>query len=195
MTNQQSITGFVLAGGESRRMGVDKGTMKLNGKPMIEHAIQALIPCTKPIIILANTNKFNHFGYPVFSDDIKNSGPLAGICKGLSISNTEWNAFVCCDSPYINTELISFLISQKEDFEAVVPSYKGRIYPLSAIYKLSTLSVFQNQLDHQKLRVKDALLSINVKTIELTEEMPFFNKKLLTNINTPEDFEKHTHYC
>ena len=195
MTNQQSITGFVLAGGESRRMGVDKGTLSLNGKSMIEHVIQALTPCTKSITILANTNKFNRLGYPVFSDDIKNSGPLAGICKGISISNTEWNAFVCCDSPFISTEFISFLISQKEGFEAVVPTYKGKIYPLSAIYKRSTLSVFQSQLDHQKLRVKDALLSLNVKTIELTDELSFFNEKLLTNINTPQDFEKHTHYC
>jgi len=195
MIDHQFITGFVLAGGESRRMGVDKGMLSHNGKPMIEHVIQALLPHAKPIFILANNDNFNHFGYPVFSDQIKNSGPISGICNGLTISNTEWNIFVSCDSPFITPELISFLITQSNGYEAVVPSYKGKIYPLTAIYKSSCLVVFKNLLEQKKLRVKDALPLLNVKTVELSDDLPFFHEKLLININTPEDYEKHKNYC
>lgn len=194
MNTTQQITGFVLAGGKSRRMGVDKATLNINNKPMIEHAISTLLACTKSIILLANNEDYNRFGYPVFPDKIKDSGPISGICNGLMISNTTWNVFISCDSPFINPQLISYLISRSNSFDAVIPSYKGTTYPLTALYNLSCLPVFKSHLEQKKLRVKDALSLLNVNIVELGPDLPFFNEKLLTNINTPEDFEKHKHY-
>ncbi len=55
--------------------------------------------------------------------------------------------------------------------------------------------MFKNLLEQKKLRVKDALPLLNVKTVELSDDLPFFHEKLLININTPEDYEKHKHYC
>jgi len=192
---KQIPTGFILAGGKAKRLnGVDKGLLKIQGKSMIEHTINTLKKCTHPIIILSNNNNYKSFGYPIFADEVKNSGPLSGICKGLSITNTDWNVFMTCDSPFVKQELVQFLINQTANHQAIIPSYKGKIYPLNALYHRSSLGVFKNQLNNKHLKVKDALVFLKVKTVELNEEHPFFNQKSLTNINTFEEYEKYRYY-
>jgi len=188
-------TGFILAGGKAKRLnGAEKGLLLVHGKSMIQHAINTLEHCAQSIIILSNNNNYKHLGLPVFEDEVKNCGPLSGICKGLSITTTEWNIFLTSDSPFINKELIQFLLSQTADHQAVIPTYKGKTYPLTAVYHRSCLAVLKNQLDNKHLRVKDVLPLIKTKTIELMDTHPFFNKTSLTNINTFEDYEKHRHY-
>ncbi len=184
-------TGFVLAGGNSRRMGRDKGLILMDGEPMIQHSIQALKPLCKNIIILANTDNYSNIGYPVYKDHVKDSGPLAGICTGLSISKTDHNIFVSCDSPFVTTELISLLLKHSNNFDAVVPSYENKLFPLTAIYKRSCLNIFENRLKRRLLKVKEATKFVNTNIIELTSAIPFIDKKILTNINTPEELENN----
>ncbi|MBL6663341.1 MAG: molybdenum cofactor guanylyltransferase [Flavobacteriales bacterium] len=195
MTQEQELTAYVLAGGKSSRMGQDKGLLFLNGTPMVKYVLNALKNHAQSIVILANNDSYNHFGHPVFKDEVKNSGPLSGLCKGLSISKTDWNIFLSCDNPHIHSDFISFLISKKEGYQAVVPYYKNKSYPLTAVYHTSCFEVFNNQLKNKKLKVKEALSLIKVKLIDVHNDYPLFNEKLLTNINTPEDFEKHKNYC
>ena len=113
MGDRNNITGFVLAGGKSSRMGKDKGLMLMNGTTMIEHSIRALTPLCTSIIIIANNNNYKNLGYQVYSDNIKDSGPLSGICTGLSLTKTNINFFTTCDSPFVNSELLSVLIKQQ----------------------------------------------------------------------------------
>ena len=154
---KENITGFVLAGGKSTRMGRDKGLIVLNNKRMVEFAIQALKPICRSIIILSNQEEYKALGYPVYPDTIKNKGPLAGICTGLSITETSWNVFTCCDSPFVTPTLFSFLLNESKGYEAVVPWYDGKVYPLTAAYHASCLKPFEKQVQNEKLKVKEAI--------------------------------------
>ncbi|MEO6902558.1 MAG: NTP transferase domain-containing protein [Bacteroidia bacterium] len=77
------ITGIVLAREKSSGMGTDKGLTLLNGKPMMEHILNALFPCVNDILIVANNQNYTTFGYPIYEDVIKDCGPMGGTYTGL----------------------------------------------------------------------------------------------------------------
>ena len=189
MVDKKDITGFILAGGKSSRMGKDKGLLTFKNMQMIEYAIEALQPICKSIIILSNNSEYEKFGYKVYPDVVKNSGPLAGICTGLSESKTKLNIFLSCDSPFVTTDFLEHLVQYASDFDAVAPFYKGKTYPLTAMYKTSCSPVFNKMLKNRNLRVREVLDLLNSKIIDFSSNLSFFDDKILTNINTPKELE------
>ena len=112
-----NITGVILAGGHGTRMGgVDKGLMKLEGKPLIEHVIQRLQPQVPDIIISANRHQdeYARYGFSVISDDSKTigAGPLAGIISALRYAKTSYILTVPCDAPRLPKDLAARLLAQ-----------------------------------------------------------------------------------
>ena len=106
-------TGIILAGGKSSRMGEDKGLVLLNGKPMIQYVIEALKEVVSDIIIISNNASYNKFRVPVYSDIIKDKGPVGGIYTGLYHSTTELNFCISCDVPMISSDFIFWLLNKK----------------------------------------------------------------------------------
>lgn len=120
-----TITGLILAGGQSRRMaeafgggkGGDKGLLDLDGKPMIQHVIERLRPQVGRIVINANSDpaRFSRFCLPVIADSIGGFvGPLAGILAGLrwAAENTPQAshvASVSADAPFLPDDLVERL--------------------------------------------------------------------------------------
>lgn len=104
------ITGLILAGGKSTRMGgTDKASMLLNGRPMIEWVIDRFSPQVDRLILNANapTDAVVSLGYPIVADEIKGfPGPLAGLHAGLSMARTPLLACVPCDAPLLPHELV-----------------------------------------------------------------------------------------
>ena len=91
MAVKNNITGIILAGGKSSRMGSDKGFLKLNDKRFVLYSIEALKPLVSEILIVSDNENYDTFGYKRIEDIIKNSGPVAGIYSGLKASKTEYN--------------------------------------------------------------------------------------------------------
>ncbi|EKO3404164.1 molybdenum cofactor guanylyltransferase MobA [Vibrio fluvialis] len=100
----------ILAGGQASRMGGnDKGLIKLNDKPLVQHVLERLQPQTDHILINANRNQewYQQFA-PVVSDQFAGyPGPLGGIHAGLNAAQTDWVGFVPCDSPMIARDLVA----------------------------------------------------------------------------------------
>ena len=90
------ITGIILAGGKSSRMGTDKGLLLLNGKPMVKYVIDVLSKVTSKIIIIANNDEYKQFGYKVYSDLIKDKGPVGGIYTAMNYTNSNTNICISC---------------------------------------------------------------------------------------------------
>jgi molybdopterin-guanine dinucleotide biosynthesis protein A len=188
MISPKNITGFILAGGKSSRMGEDKGLIQFQGKPMIEYTLNVMKQCCDQVIIVSNNPEYEQFGVTVIEDQIKDKGPLAGICTALSYSQNPTNLILTCDSPFVNKGLIEALISSKKA-EVTLPIYEGQLYPLTAVYQKSTLEYLQTQLDLNNLKVKDVIKMLNIHLVEVKNQSPFFTENLLENINSKKDLQ------
>ncbi|MCB0396467.1 MAG: molybdenum cofactor guanylyltransferase [Flavobacteriales bacterium] len=184
------ITGFVLAGGKSSRMGRDKALIPLHGTSMIEYATRSLLPVCSTVAIIAGNDRYRELGYPVYADVVPDSGPLAGICTGLAVSDSPLNIFVCCDSPFVTPEFWSFLLDRTGGCDAVVPRSGDVLYPLTAVYKKSCLPVFRERLDTGKLKVREAIRCVRTNEIDMPRDFSSFDDKMLANFNTPLELGK-----
>lgn len=129
------ITGLVLAGGASRRMGgVDKGLLPLSGRPLVEWVLSRIRPQVDAVLISANRNEaaYAAFGHPVLRDLIPGfPGPLAGILRGLESAPTDLVLVVPCDTPFLPDDLTARLADALGDGALAVPVAGGR--PQNAI--------------------------------------------------------------
>ena len=180
-----NLTAIILSGGKSSRMGEDKGLMTLDGKSMIQHVIDAIEPLVNEIIIISNSKEYKRLGYPVYEDIIKEKGPLAGIYTGLCYSKNNTNIILSCDVPYINKQIISFLLDHSEGFDITIPEKNGKTHQLMGIFSGSCLTELKKLIDNDCLKLKTAFETLNLNVIDANQ----FDDKLFTNINTKSDID------
>ena len=181
MIDKKNITGIILAGGKSSRMGSDKGFLILNEASFIYHIIEALKPLVSDIIIVSNNQDYNVFGYRRVEDIIQNAGPLAGLYSGLSHSETTYNLVLSCDVPLIKTTVLNMLIEGFDDaFDCIQLQSQNKTMPLIALYKKKCMHTFKALLQDHKRRLQFAVEQLHTKTIILNPEFDEFVK----NINT-----------
>ncbi len=189
MNSNKHITGIILAGGKSSRIGSDKGFLLLNEKAFIQHIIEAMQPLVNDIIIVSNNPDYDIFNLKRVTDLIENSGPLAGIYTGLHHSNTENNLVLSCDVPLINTETLKKLTTNiEEHIDVIQLESKGKTMPLIAMYKTHCKNKFFELLQQGEKRLRFAVKQCKVKTITLNTEL----EKFTVNINTTNQFNEIT---
>lgn len=187
---KKNITGIILVGGKSSRMGSDKGIVKLNGKTFIEHILEAILPNVNEVLIIANNDNYNNLGYKVIKDKIKDCGPLGGIYTGLMNSKTENNIVVSCDIPFINSDLVKYIIENTSNADITVPVYKGNIEPLCAVYTKRTSDQIHNLIMNKDLKIQNILKYFITKELFITKMQKFYTDKLFVNINTREELKQ-----
>lgn len=183
----QKITGFVLAGGESSRMGTDKGLLTLNGQTFAEILCGVLTPISgKNITIISSNPEYDFLGFQRIEDLVKGKGPVGGIHTALKTSLTELNFILSVDSPLISTELLlwilenhskRFLISQVRDFQ--------KEYPLIAVYDRFLKTVFEENIKNDQLCLQKIIKKESHQSILVPEKWT----NQLQNINTKEDYQ------
>lgn len=190
MIDRKDITGIILAGGKSTRMGSEKGLVLLNKKPFIKHIIEALKPLVNTIIIVSNNPEYDVFNLKITEDIIKNSGPLAGLYSGLFYSKTEHNLVLSCDVPLITTEVLEQLIHDSQiDFDVIQLQSKNKTMPLIAMYKKRCMQQCLALLQNDERRLRVAINQFKTKTIVLNSHLEQYTK----NINTIEQLEAIQH--
>ncbi|MEI6140870.1 MAG: molybdenum cofactor guanylyltransferase [Mariniphaga sp.] len=187
---EPKITGIVLAGGKSSRMGSDKSKMILNSKTLIEYSIEALKPLCETIVISSNNNIYDYTGCEAWPDDLPDGSPMIGIYSCLKRSQTEYNIFLSCDIPLISTSLLEYLLSNSSDFNITVPIHGNNlIEPLCGIYKKSCINVLKGFIDQGNYRLNECIRSSTHQLVKI-DPATDFPENLFTNINTQEDFRK-----
>jgi molybdenum cofactor guanylyltransferase len=184
----KAITGIILAGGKSSRMGTDKGLLDLNGKKIVEHIIEQLKPNVGELIIIANNKNYDGFSFQVYQDLVEPCGPMGGIYTALEKSLTENNIVVSCDIPNITSKIIAHIISNIGDEAVLVPVHNGNIEPLCAVYKKSIAKKIKNLIETGEYKLKDALKTLNTRYIDVSSSSGF-SESVFTNINTPQELE------
>ncbi len=178
---KKQITGIILAGGKSKRMGSDKGFMLYNGKPFIQHSIDALEPLVTEIIIVSNNKEYDIFKKKRVEDIIPDAGPLAGLYTGLKHSTTEDNLVLSCDIPLINTTVLKELINHSTDADIVQVQSQDRKMPLIALYKKKCKDQCLSLLEQGERRLRVLIEKSNTKTIILNKTLEIYTK----NVNSP----------
>lgn len=182
MVAKKKITGIILAGGKSSRMGSDKGFIKYDDEPFVMYSIKALRPIVNDILIVTNNPSYDVFGLTRIEDIIENAGPLSGVYSGLKNSKTDYNLILSCDIPLIKTVALKKITAQiDEKYDIISLKSHGKLMPLIAFYNKRCEIVFLKLLVNGERRMSKAFENCKVKTIELTPEFNSYT----TNINTP----------
>ncbi len=185
---EQPISGILLAGGRSKRMGVNKAFLKFKGKELYTYPLDVLRRFCDDIVISAPARTFPpDFPYPVVPDIFPGKGPLAGIHSGLRKVRHDRTLVLSCDIPFISAEFIGDLQNKMGDAPAIAGiGTDGRPESLAAIYLTSLQPLMEEQLNAGKLRMTDFLMLIHAKLIS-TIELGYDPGRLFFNINTKED--------
>ncbi len=190
----------IQAGGQSSRMGEDKGLVELCGKPMIQNIIDRLQPFADELNITTNRpENYNQFGLPIFEDFYKNYGALAGLHTALSCARNEMVFVIACDLPFVNTSLFRFMknLFVAKPVDLVIPRTEKGYEPFYAFYKRNNcLPLVTDAIESGKRRLISWFEYAKVHPIyedQLREFDP--NLDSFVNINTPEDLEIAKNNC
>lgn len=186
MNNLQAA---ILAGGASRRMGRDKSFVLINNRPMIEHVIEHLSALELATMIITNTpDKYRAFGLPCYTDAIPGSGSLGGLYTALLNSVADYVLCVACDMPFLNAELLRYLIDLRDGYDVVVPMAEGHAHSLHAVYARRCLPAIRAQIETNNLRIVELYRTQHVRYVA-EDKLRQFDPVLrsLRNLNTLAD--------
>jgi molybdopterin-guanine dinucleotide biosynthesis protein A len=193
---KEQITGLILAGGLSTRMGgVDKGLQHLDGVPMVLHVLNRIKPQVGAVMINANrqVDEYKRFGAPVCGDIVEGyAGPLAGIHAGLTQCRTEYLISVPCDAPLLPTDLVQRLatsLTAHAADAAVAATGNGaqaQRHPVFLLIRISLLDHLTSYLNDGGRKVDGWLQSLRCSEVVFDDERAF------ANANTREDLDALT---
>ena len=184
---RSEITGIVIAGGNSRRMGADKGLILFGGKPLISYPVEKLLETCTQVIISANSHHYDFLGLPVINDLATGGGPMMGIWSSLMSSSTEYNLVLSCDMPLITAGLLQHLIDSANGCTAAIAWHRGFAEPLCGIYSRSLMKELENHIREGKFKLITFLEKIEACQIEIDKKLPFYHENLFLNVNTPQE--------
>jgi len=173
-------------------MGSDKAFLPIGGSPLIEHVLSPLKRLFREIIVVTNApEQYAAYGVSVVRDAFNKRGPLTGIYSGLLHSNDEYNFVVACDMPFLNAQLIAYMISLAEGYDAVVPTIGEFMEPLHAVYYKGIVPVIEARIKQNDQRIRNMLATLRIRYV-LKEEIDRFDpeRKSFKNLNTRQEYEE-----
>jgi molybdopterin-guanine dinucleotide biosynthesis protein A len=189
----QSVHAFVLAGGQSRRMGRDKALLEIGGRTMLERAC-ALVREVAAESYIVGVPQLHHVeGFTTIPDEAPGLGPLGGIVTALARSNREWNLVLACDMPYVTTEWLEYLESRaaRSAAHAVLPVSPKGPEPLCAMYRITALEEIRRAIGNGVLKVTRALEELSVEWLPRNDWEGFdADGCLFKNMNMPADYQE-----
>lgn len=193
--DKKNISGFVLTGGKSSRMGSDKGLMPFDRKPLVLHALETLDEVAGQVMISANDAVYRQFSHPVVPDVVHNIGPMGGIYSCLLQSATEFNIFLPCDMPFVPSDLFVWLLQHIGDYPCAVPVHDDyKMEPLCVVYRKSCMETFAEFIEKGRYKVLDALAQLGYAAVKIDETTPFYDNHLFFNLNTLPDYHYALQY-
>jgi molybdopterin-guanine dinucleotide biosynthesis protein A len=193
-----TITSIVLAGGRSSRLGREKLAEVIAGKSLIERAISSLSSLSREIFIVISQKQarsslslYTYPGAQTVVDLYPGKGSLIGIYTGLMHSTNFLNLAVACDMPFLNLNLLRYMVEVAPGFDVVIPKTGDQLEPLHAVYSKNCAGPMKNQIEQGNLKITGFFDLVKVRYVG-KEEMDRFDPERLSffNINTDADLKK-----
>jgi len=180
----QDVTGILLAGGQSRRMGQDKALIELDGELLFTRSLALLQWYFPTVMIAGDRPDLARPGVSAIADLFPGSA-LGGLYTGLNAAHTEWIFVAPCDMPYPDGRLVEMLLSQRHDVDAVVPRTPSGYEPVFAAYHRNCLPHMEEMLRNNEHRIYDFYQRIAIRYLDWYQ-MPDGWERALLNLNNPD---------
>jgi len=190
MNEEQAVSAAILCGGQSSRMGRNKAFVEVGGVPVIERVIAQVRPLTDDLLLITNTPaEYTHLGLPSYPDRLPGKGSLGGLYTALSYARHPYLLLVSCDQPFLNGDLLRYLIGLRAGVDVVVPLARDG-YPQSmhAVYSKGCRPAIEAQIAADRLKMIGFFPQVRVREASGGEIDRFDPERLsFTNLNTPDD--------
>jgi len=190
----EGVTGVILAGGTSRRMGTNKALLEVDGVPIITRTYRELSRLFHEVLIVTNSPAdYDFLPCRKVPDIFPGIGSIAGLHAALAHSRTAHTFVTACDQPFLDPELIRRLCELRNDSQdGVVPFSEGGQEPLHALYAAACTSIFEDAIRQGELKILDILGRMNVRTVlyEEVQQLTGGGTPSFCNVNTPEEYER-----
>ena len=196
MTSNNEVTGVILAGGMSRRLGRNKALELVGGHPLIERVIERVGSVAGRVLAVVNDEqRALELGLPSEVDSVvdeyPDTGALGGIYTGLSTAATPWVLVVACDMPFFNKKLLRHLLEHRQNSDAVVPILDGRPEPTHAAYSKVCIPHIRSKIENRQLKISGFFDDVTVNCVPQQEVERFDPHRLsFFNVNTPDDLDR-----
>lgn len=175
------------------RLGRDKNREVVGESCLLQRVVSSLslFDC-EIIIVTANKQSplppIDYPGLRIIEDTYFGKGALGGIYTGLAASNSRYNFTVACDMPFLNYNLIRYIMQLSPGFDAVVPRLGDMVEPLHAVYSKDCLVPIETVFQQDNLRIYTLYNLIKMRYVD-TDEIDKFDPehRSFFNINTEDD--------
>lgn len=191
--NKADITGVVLAGGQSSRMGFNKAEAEMHGESMLIRMIEKLKEITPIIVVSSGSASYPNIPWMQIPDMYPQCGPMGGIYSVLKTSNTSLNLVVSCDIPLVSRSLLEYIVSAAVKSNALITvpvDENGQLQMICAVYHKDVLPILKQQIDSHLFKMKNLLDLLTVEYVRITKEHPLFDENAFMNVNSPINLEE-----
>ena len=195
------VSAILLAGGKSSRLGTDKAKVKLDGESVMIQAIaEKLSGLSEDIVVSTNGRRYEDITIPVrWAIDVRpGAGSLMGLYSGLLAAKHDYAVAVACDMPFINIELLKYMISLPRDYDALLPKIGEQTEQLHSIYSKNCLPKMEKYLNSGHLKITSFMDEIDVKYVDEDiinkydpRHLSFFNVNTAQQLNEAQDILKN----
>ncbi len=179
------VAGLILAGGRSRRMGIDKAFLHVGDTAAIDVLHRQLEDWCDHVSVVTSRDRVERYGrYAVIPDEVSDQGPLMGLYSGLSASAADVNIVVACDIPLIEPHLLASMLARSDDNDIVIaslPASRGD-QPLLGVYRKTVLPACRRLLDAGHRRVAELFPLCKMARVVAEDDSWY------TNLNTPREY-------
>jgi molybdopterin-guanine dinucleotide biosynthesis protein A len=187
------VSGVVLAGGKSRRMGGSpKALLPFDDRPLIQHIVEHVTAVLPDCLLVTNSPEvFGFLARPMVADVFPEGGSLGGIYSGLAAAPGDAALCVACDMPFLAPALLRYLAGRAAEADVVIPEAAGELQTLHAVYGKACLPAMERRLRAGQLKVTGFFDEVRVLRVGEDEIARVADPtRAFMNLNTPDDLAR-----
>jgi len=188
------ISGIVLGGGESRRMGRDKRRLQWEGEPFLDRVSRVMDTLFEEVLVVTAQEDYDcsHLPVRLVTDKIPQKGSLGGLYTGLIEAKNSLVFVVACDMPFLQRECISRFCLFSGTVDVLVVKLSSGIQPLHARYSKRCVPIIEQMIQKEDLKIQNLVthsdLAVEIMRESLFDDIDPYRRSFM-NINTPADLE------
>jgi len=187
------VTGVLLAGGKSRRMGEDKRYLVVGEQTLLDRGLAVLRSIFQEVLVVIGQDS-PPLGVDagVVRDLVPDCGSLGGLYTGLTQATTPFIFVVACDMPFLDRAVIAQFTSRRATADIVMAKLSARLHPMHALYGKRCLPAMEQMIQARQLKVQELVSHASLRVQYVTEADLLTidpSGRSFQNVNTPADLE------